>query len=179
MIFLVRHGEAAAAWGNHPNPGLSDLGHKQAEAVADQLKALGATQAITSPMQRCRETALPFERIMGVTAPVVREVSEIATPHNVTDRVAWLKRYMAGTWAAEGSEHLPWRQHMMARLQKIEDGTVVFSHFVAINAIVSAIENAEETIVFRPGHCSITQLVREDGLLKVKELGSEYATRVL
>ncbi|MAN45082.1 MAG: histidine phosphatase family protein [Alphaproteobacteria bacterium] len=179
MIFLVRHGEAAAAWGNHPDPGLSELGRKQAESVAEQLKALGATHAITSPMQRCRETARPFERAMGVTAPLVEEVSEIATPNYVTDRVTWLRRYMAGTWAAEGSEHLPWRDRMMARLAEVADTTVVFSHFVAINAIVSAVRNDARTIVFRPGHCSITQLVRENGLLKVKELGSESATRVL
>ena len=179
MIFLVRHGEAAAAWGNHPDPGLSELGRKQAEAVAEQLQTLGAAQAITSPMQRCRETAQPFERALGVTAPVVEEVSEIDTPSYVTDRVTWLKRYMDGTWAAEGSEHLPWRDRMMARLAKAEDATVVFSHFVAINAIVSALRNDAKTIVFRPGHCSVTQLVRENGLLKVKELGSESATRVL
>ena len=43
MIYLVRHGEAAAGWGDHPDPGLSALGQKQAKAVAVELQKRGAT----------------------------------------------------------------------------------------------------------------------------------------
>ena len=39
MIYLVRHGEAAASWGDHPDPGLSELGQKQA-AVESLAKLL-------------------------------------------------------------------------------------------------------------------------------------------
>ena len=74
MIFLIRHGEAAASWGDHPDPGLSDLGRGQAEAVSGILEKLGATSAISSPMQRCRETAQPFEARAGLTAKVVPDV---------------------------------------------------------------------------------------------------------
>jgi len=37
-IFLVRHGEAAASWGESPDPGLSELGRRQAEVAAALLK---------------------------------------------------------------------------------------------------------------------------------------------
>ena len=41
MIYLVRHGEAAASWGNHPDPGLSD---KDLDALVAFLDSLtGAT----------------------------------------------------------------------------------------------------------------------------------------
>ncbi len=36
-IHLVRHGEAAAGFGTHKDPGLSELGQKQAESVAHLL----------------------------------------------------------------------------------------------------------------------------------------------
>jgi broad specificity phosphatase PhoE len=51
--------------------------------------------------------------------------------------------------------------------------TAVFTHFIAINAIVSVAANSADTIVFRPAHCSITELeVSNDGL-RVVRLGHE------
>jgi broad specificity phosphatase PhoE len=179
MLYLVRHGEAAASWGDHPNPGLSETGRGQAEAVARHLQDLGVKQIVTSPMQRCRETARPLEALMGVEGRVLDAVSEISTPDGVSDRVAWLRTFMAGTWDVEAQSHIAWRDTMLAELDKLPDQTVVFSHFVAINAIVSALQGAAHTGVFRPGYCSVTSLTRENGQLKVQQLGGESETRVL
>ena len=37
QIHLVRHGKAAAGFGSHKDPGLDELGHRQAQAVAAML----------------------------------------------------------------------------------------------------------------------------------------------
>lgn len=179
MIFLVRHGEAAAGWGDHPDPGLSDLGQRQADAVAAHLKAAGARAAIKSPMRRCQETAAAFEQLMGIEAPVEPRVSEIETPLGLGDRAAWLKSVMAGRWDEAGHDFTPWRQAALDAVSALPDGSVVFSHFIAINAIAGLLEGREEVIVFRPGHCSVTRLERSGDRLKVAEWGSEAATRVL
>ena len=179
MIFLVRHGEAAAGWGDHPDPGLSDLGRKQAQAAAARLGGLGAVAAVTSPMQRCRETARPFETQAGLTAGVVLQVSEISTPPEVTDRVSWLRCLMAGTWTEAGDPFRRWRAEMASTVNALPDGTAVFSHFVAINALSGFLEGDDRVTVFRPCHCSITRLERRGGALRVAEYGSEAATRVL
>lgn len=179
MIFLIRHGEAAAGWGDHPDPGLSDLGKAQAGAVSGILRDLGAASAVTSPMQRCRETARPFESQAGLAAQVVPEVSEIATPAGVTDRVTWLRGLMAGTWTEAGADLSAWRSRMSETVTNLPDGVAVFSHFVAINALVGALEGDDRVTVFRPGHCSVTRLERRGGVLRVAEYGSESATRVL
>lgn len=179
MIFLIRHGEAAASWGDHPDPGLSDLGKGQAEAASELLAKLGATNAVTSPMQRCRETARPFEARAGLTARVVPEVSEIATPAGIEDRVSWLRALMTGTWADAGADLVAWRLRMSQTVSELPDGVAVFSHFVAINALVGALEGDDRVTVFRPGHCSVTRLERRGGVLRVAEYGSESATRVL
>lgn len=179
MIYLVRHGEAAASWGNHPDPGLSELGHKQAKAAAASLLELGARSAICSPMQRCRETAAAFEQLARVTATVEPVVSEIVTPPGVDDRVTWLQAYMAGTWAAEGAAHDSWRRQIAEALALLPDNTAVFSHFVAINAVVSLIDHDARTTVFRPGHCSITKVDFGGAVPRVVEYGSQAATRVL
>jgi probable phosphoglycerate mutase len=41
--FLVRHGEAAAHWGEEEDPGLSALGRQQAERAAGELLAQGVS----------------------------------------------------------------------------------------------------------------------------------------
>ena len=176
MIFLVRHGEAAAGWGDHPDPGLSDLGQAQARQVASKLAELGATSLISSPMQRCRETSSPFAEHLGTSARIEPAVSEIVTPDHVEDRVSWLRDLMAGQWP---DDMLPWCEGARDTVAALPDGTAVFSHFVAINAIVGQITGQRDVLVFRPRHCSITMLEKTEAGLKLVKLGDEAATRVL
>ena len=98
MIYLIRHGEAAAGWGDHPDPGLSALCAKQAQAVAAQFNAATITNIISSPMQRCRETSAPLSDLLSLTPAIAPQVSEIGTPPDIGDRVTWLRGLMAGTW---------------------------------------------------------------------------------
>ena len=179
MIFLIRHGEAAAGWGSHPDPGLSALGQRQADAVAEQLLAEGANAVVSSPMQRCRETAQPLATRLELTPQIEPAVSEIETPVGLEDRSAWLRQVMAGRWDEAGHDFDPWRRAALAAVSSLPDGTAVFSHFIAINAIVGLLEQREDVIVFRPGHTSVTVLEREGGGLVVRKRGGEAATRVL
>ncbi|MEL6172308.1 MAG: histidine phosphatase family protein, partial [Pseudomonadota bacterium] len=66
MIYFIRHGEAAARWGDHPNPGLSEAGFKQAEHVASWLTDKGVQSIVSSPMQRCQDTAAAFSKASGL-----------------------------------------------------------------------------------------------------------------
>jgi broad specificity phosphatase PhoE len=179
VIYLIRHGEAAAGWGDHPDPGLSALGAKQAEAVAAQLSAVSITNIISSPMQRCRETSAPLSGLLSLTPAISPAVSEIGTPPDIEDRVAWLRHLMAGTWTEAGPQFVSWRAEMGAFVDALPPHTAVFSHFVAINALCGFLEDDDQVTVFRPGHCSVTRLERRAGPLRVAEYGSESATRVL
>lgn len=179
MLALIRHGEPAAGWGDAADPGLSALGQRQAEAVAQELATLGFSSVVTSPMQRCLETAAPFAGVLGLAPVVLEAVSEVRTPDGIADRVAWLRGVMAGTWSDSGEGLAGWRRAAVEAVSALPDGTAVFSHFVAINAIVGALEGVDDVIVFRPGHCSLTRLGRGDSGLTVAERGSEAATRVL
>ncbi len=177
MIYLVRHGEAAASWGEHADPGLSDKGHTQAETVAGKLLSLGAEAFVASPMQRCRETAHPFAARTGQEMRLEPAVSEIVTPEGIGDRVAWLRNLMTGRWP---KEMVAWRERGFAAVNALPDQTVVFSHFVAINAIVGRLQDTPNVLVFKPDHCSITQLARDpSGALRIVELGGDATTQIL
>ncbi len=179
MIYLIRHGEPAGAYGAHPNPGLTELGTRQAFTVAENLAKAGAKRAITSPLARSRETAAQFEKLMETHARIETGVGEIITPPGIEDRAAWLKGVMAGNWANTDAPLQAWRTNVLAAVEKLPDETAVFSHFIAINAIVGLLTNDDRVVVFRPGHASITKLDRRAGKLVIAELGAEAATVVI
>ena len=58
-------------------------------------------------------------------------------------------------------------------------GAAVFSHFVAINAVISSLERSDAVIVFRPDHTSCTTLEVGPLGLTLVERGAEAATSVL
>ncbi|RYG34019.1 MAG: histidine phosphatase family protein [Burkholderiales bacterium] len=178
MIYLIRHGEPAGAYGAHPNPGLTELGTRQALAAAETLAKAGAKRGITSPLARSRETAAQFEKLMETHARIETGVGEIITPPGIEDRVAWLRGIMAGTWTQAGPDLQAWRENVLASVDRLQDETAVFSHFVAINALVSLLTNDDGVVVFKPGHASITRLERRGSRLVVTELGAEATTSI-
>lgn len=115
---------------------------------------------------------------MGMVPEIVREVSEIDTPEGIGDRVVWLRNLMAGQWPDDETLNA-WRTNMLAKVERLPDNSVVFTHFVAINALVGLIDASKDVLVFRPGYCSVTQLERTSAGLRVDSKGSEAATRVL
>ncbi|MEL7547886.1 MAG: histidine phosphatase family protein [Pseudomonadota bacterium] len=179
MIVFVRHGEAAAGWGDHPDPGLSDKGWTQAEKVAETLEALNIQHVFSSPMQRCQETASAFAKRTGSSVRIEPNVSEIPTPPNTPDRVTWLRTLMSGDW--DGSEDivLDWRNNLLRCIEALPDHSVVFSHFVAINALVGHLEGTDAVMVFRPDHCSTTILETSPTGLILQQRGAEAGTNVL
>lgn len=179
MIYFVRHGEAAASWGEHPDPGLSDKGWIQAEAVATRLIAMDISAALTSPMTRCQETASAYAEVSGKPLTIEPYVTEIPTPGDVEDRRTWLRNLMAGDWDEAPDLVQTWRSNLLKTVSQLPDNTVVFSHFIAINAIVGHLTGPSSVTVFRPNYCSITVLERKGSELTLVEQGDSLDTRVL
>ncbi len=173
-LYLIRHGEAAAAWGQHDDPGLSPLGQKQAADAAYKLSALKPAQAITSPLMRCRETSAAFEMESGLVARVEPCVTEIPTPEGIGDRPAWLRQAMAGAWGALPG-HAQWRRELIDGLVALQEDTAVFTHFVAINVALGAATNNDAVTIFRPANCSITVFDTDGARLKLVAQGDENA----
>lgn len=179
MIYFIRHGEAAASWGEHPNPGLSENGFQQAKQVAGLLGLETISAIVSSPMQRCQDTAAAFSEASGLPVRVDPKVSEIPTPTEIEDRVVWLRGLMNGTWAAAPDIVKTWRENLIEAAEALPDGTVVFSHFVAINALVGHLEGLSDVTVFRPTYCSVTRLQQQDGRLQLVQRGGEADTKIL
>src|SRR3990167_4072882 len=101
-IYMFRHGEAAAGWDADTDPGLSEKGHAQAEAVAREIKSRVGRKLpiLSSPLRRCRETATPLSKVWDCEPVIETRVAEVPSPvEELEARGIWLRRLMAGTWA--------------------------------------------------------------------------------
>ena len=178
-LYLVRHGRAAAGWGDHPDAGLGDEGRRQAEAAVAALADVGPLPVVTSPMRRTRETAAAFERAWGVGAAVDPAVGEIPSPvDDLGARSAWLAGAMAGRWSELDPSYVAWRDAVVGALLGLRDDTVVVTHYVAINAAVGAAAGDDRVVCFSPDNCSVTTLESDGRVLRVVALGRTATTEV-
>src|SRR4051812_5660010 len=151
-LYLIRHGRPSATWGGHDDdPGLDGAGRAQAEAARDWLLSRPQderpTRVVSSPLRRCRETAQPTAEALGVEMEIDGAVGEIPTPKalSAAERGPWLRDAFQGTWKAiQGDlDYDAWRGDIAASLV-VRGNTAVFSHYVAINAVVSTLLGVDE-----------------------------------
>ncbi|HTX49126.1 MAG TPA: histidine phosphatase family protein [Caulobacteraceae bacterium] len=186
-VYLIRHARPSAAWGgDDDDPGLDELGRGQAEAAARTLLALPEgerpTRVVSSPLRRCRETARPFAEAIGVPLEIDPHVGEIPSPKalSLSERGPWLRNAFAGEWAdIQGDlDYDAWRREV-TRAVASRPEAAVFSHFVAINAVLTTLAGEPRVISLRPDHASISVFELNDGQLALVERGREAATGVL
>ncbi len=177
-IYLVRHGEAAAKWGEDPDPGLSPLGRQQANQVRDKLEANASLNIISSPLLRAQETALPLSNVLRQSIVVEDTYREIPSPVGIEDRAAWLKGFMKQNWSEQGPDIQQWRDTIWSSLFEREADIAIFTHFMVINAVVSRLTDADATVCCVPDNGSITHIRLERRAIKLVELGHQHKTLV-
>lgn len=178
-IYLIRHGEAAQAWDEAPNPGLSLNGQQQAVALANAYlpKIVGNQfQLMTSPLLRAKQTAEPFRNTIG--QPIIQpHFAEVPSPGiALADRRNWLKALFTKTITELEQPQLEWRNNIIQAMQSLEKNTLIFSHFMTINAIVGWIRGNEKVVSYYPNYCSITHLEKVGNQFRIKSLGKELDT---
>ncbi|MFT7687310.1 MAG: broad specificity phosphatase PhoE [Candidatus Azotimanducaceae bacterium] len=179
LIYLVRHGKAAASFTDDIDPGLDKLGNSQAELVCESLLKNMPLDILSSPLLRAQETAAPFARKTGLDVNIENRVSEIPSPDlSLQERGAWLGSVMEGLWSEQSDSLKTWRGDLAKCLLSIKSDTVIFSHFVAINAAVSLAENADQVLMFRPDNCSVTIIETDGHSLQLIQRGQDAQTKV-
>ena len=178
-LLLVRHAHPSANWDRDVDAGLDGLGERQAHTLVDVFAPSGPLPIVTSPLRRTRETAAPLAEDWGLTPVVEHAVGEIPSPvDDLAQRGAWLREVLGSRWSDAGPELHRWRTALLEALLTLEVPTVVVSHYVAINTAVGAATGDDRLITFSPAHISITELVVEDGTLRVVALGDEGTTTI-
>jgi broad specificity phosphatase PhoE len=201
-VLLVRHGRAAASFGEDRDPPLSEIGQGQAEAMALSLAPLGPLAVVTSPLRRTRETAAAVERRFGLVARVEPAVAEVPSPPGATRapgpatapstgpaalpggptslawRAPWLSDLLARRWEEVDPFVVEWRDRVLAALAALEADTVVVTHFVAINVAVGRATEDPRVACCQPDYCSRTAIAIEAGRWSLLELGAQAPSAV-
>lgn len=178
-IYLVRHGHAAAGFNEERDPGIDATGQAQAVVVARQLAPLAPIDLVTSPLRRTRETAAPLERLISQHARVADAVAEIPSPSaDLAARGEWLRAAMQGGWSDLAPEYQQWRRDVVAYLCSLSRNTIVFSHFIAINAAIGYATGDDRLRCHSPDNCSVTIFDVAGGELQLVERGAEGQTRI-
>ncbi len=185
-IYMVRHGRAAAGWNENPDPGLDELGRSQALAVAAQLSSKGPLPVISSPLLRCQQTAFPLATAWKQSVTIEPMVGEIPSPEGYTleNRVEWLRNAMATTWSSvaqeSGAHYGEYHANIAKTVASLTTDTVIFSHFIAINAVIGAATNDDRVLIHHLANCSVSVFDTDgNGGLTLVEVGGEDANTLV
>ena len=192
-IHLVRHGEATEGWTSQ-DPLLSELGKSQAQSLitfVDSVigkKSINNINVVSSPLNRCKETAsLALEKKYSEVL-IDNNFSELPSPTlDLERRVNWLRRILPLTWPEllkdketieSGVNFIQWRENIMSNIYSLKKDTIIFTHFVVINAVIGEILKSDKIINFQPSNCSITEISKIKDELKIVKLGKSQESRV-
>lgn len=168
LLFLVRHGLAAAGV-EDPDPGLSDVGRRQAELAAEALVGTPFLRLVVSPLRRTRETAEPAARRLGLHPELRREVAEVFDPAMPAEaRRAMIGPFMASRWSDQPPHLSAWRERVLGALRELATAAgpgnvLVVSHYVAIAAAIGAALGDDRVVPMPVPNCSITVVEVAEG----------------
>jgi broad specificity phosphatase PhoE len=173
-LYMVRHGRAAAGFGESHDPGLDEVGRSQADGMARDLAPLGPLPILTSPLRRTRETAAPLAQLWNIRPVIENAVAEIPSPtDNLQERVAWLRAFMAGSWRNATPVLAEWRENVIAALLSTRQDAVIVSHYIAINVAAGSALGDDRVVVFSPDNCSVTVFENDGDALRLIQKGGE------
>jgi broad specificity phosphatase PhoE len=112
-LLLIRHGQTpanvtGAVSSAAPGPGLTDLGHEQAEALATALADVPLDGLYVSTLRRTSLTAAPLAKAQGLDAEIIDGIHEIEAgdsegstdPDVMLAYMAPIRRWQQGDWSA-------------------------------------------------------------------------------
>ncbi len=185
-VYLIRHADALpgadeVVGGGYDEQALSELGRRQARALAARMRELGLAAGYTSPIGRARQTAAAIADAAELDLRIEPDLREIAlgpigpdlqarlTPDEVAkllrDRLREIAVIAVTTarWPSiPGSEpSAALRARMLVALQRLADAhpgrrIAAVSHGGAINACIAAILGIERDYFFPAANTSVS-----------------------
>jgi probable phosphoglycerate mutase len=169
-LILVRHArpEHIEKASGPANPPLTEIGHRQARAVASWLAAEPVDALYVSPMTRARETADPLARLLElepVVAPGVREYDAEDASYVPIE----VLRQDKERWRAFlDAEHSVDRSHFVAEVAETLEGVigrhrgqrvVVVCHGGVINVWATEVLGIAPRLFFNPDYTSVNRFM--------------------
>lgn len=185
-LIIIRHGRPARVENAEgaADPELTDIGHQQAEAMAEWMKAESLDRIYVSSMVRARQTSAPLEAAFGMEAIVddgVREFDDdadhyIPVEEMKKDKEAW-RAFLAETSGITRDE---FNNKVVSAIQAIVDDNrgkkvAIVCHGGVINAWASDVLGLNGAMFFNPNYTSINRFMcassGERSVLSLNDVG--------
>jgi len=172
-VWLVRHGEAAAAFDQNTDPPLSDLGHEQATRSAEWLSQCvpDGANLMTSPKLRAIQTGEPFAALRKSALDIDRRFIELPSPGDLTERKDWIQRVLKGRWSELPESVHDWQGNIVKAIQVFQAPTVIFTHFLVINTVAAHMSGENKVLQCLPANGSVHHLRVDEGSWQWVERG--------
>jgi probable phosphomutase (TIGR03848 family) len=194
VLVLIRHamtgvtGTKLTGWA--PGFHLTEEGRGQAEALADRLAELPIRAIYSSPLERCRETAAPLARRLGLAVRVRPQLGEVRFGRWTGRSLAQLRRTKlwrrvqlvpSNVRFPDGESFVEVQERAVAELLRIADAhddevVAVVSHADVIKLVLAHFAgmhpDAFQRLVVDP--CSVCAIAIKDGsprVVKVNDTG--------
>lgn len=191
-LIIIRHGRPERienADGAVADPELTDVGHRQATAMAEWMKAERLDSIYASPMARARQTSSPLESVFDMEATVVPGVREfddgesayIPMEEMKADKEAW-KAFLAEN---ESKTRDDFRAEVLDSLNEIVGANrgkrvAVVCHGGVINTYAADVLGLGGAMFFNPHYSSINRFMvassGERSVLSLNDCGHLRAT---
>lgn len=171
-LLLIRHAlPVRIDGGDGPaDPELSEVGHRQATALAEWLVAHSPVEAIwSSPMRRARQTAAPLETALGLTAEIDDELREFDADESHYIPMEELRGSDDPRWRElierlGAPEQFAFRDVAAAAVERVVvanpgRSVAVVCHGGVVNAYVSSILGIDRPLFFEPTYTSISRVM--------------------
>ena len=185
-LILIRHArpEQIENADGPANPPLTEIGHRQARALAGWLAAERFDALYVSPMARALETAEPLARLLAMEAIVVDGVREYDALDPSYIPVEVLRedkeRWKAFLTAEEGQDRSSFIDQVRTAIEGIigdhrSQRVVIVCHGGVINVWAAHILGIESNLFFNPDYTSISRFMAastgERSIVSLNETG--------
>jgi 2,3-bisphosphoglycerate-dependent phosphoglycerate mutase len=173
-LLLIRHALPIRVEGasGPADPPLSDVGHRQAEAVVRWLEPERLDALVVSPMIRARETAVPLAAARGLETVVHEGVAEFDKDADSYVPMEELKAAGDPRWQQIvdggyfGDGDLTPEQFQATVVDAVEEviaghagaTAAIVCHGGVINAYVAHVLGIDDLLFFEPGYTSINRI---------------------
>jgi broad specificity phosphatase PhoE len=168
-VYVARHGETtwnlAGRYQGRLEAELSELGTRQAQALAEAMDAAGTGRVVSSPLVRCTATAQPSAQRRGLSVETEARLIEIAH----------------GTWEGRLREEIAANDPVRYRAWREDPARVAFENGESIGGVLARWRDFANA--FRPDVPAL--VVTHDAVVRValvaalgRELGAFWQTRV-
>jgi broad specificity phosphatase PhoE len=96
----------------------------------------------------------------------------------LSGRKVWLQDFMRQRWSEQSDDLWSWRSDIILGLRDVMQPTVIFCHFLVINAVVAEITEKNDVLQIYPANASFHELALDGETLSLIQLGEQMETRV-